>query len=145
MPRPLAHGLPFNLAVHQSQLGSVCTAERILAPAGTPGGPEGGGGDGELDCEELELASDDCIPDVDAVDELEDDDSAGCIAGSCVCGCSDDEAAVPPQPARSKSNAILAAITQDLHVVNENRRSDFTDKQNCISIKLHVVGICRRG
>jgi hypothetical protein len=46
LPRPLAQGLPFNLAVHHSQLGSVCTAALICAPAGTPGGPDGGAGAG---------------------------------------------------------------------------------------------------
>ncbi len=100
-PRPLAQGWPLSVAVHQSQLGKVCTAEMVCAPAGTPGGPAGGAGvDGELlDCDGWLFEAEDC-------EELEDDDegalggSAGWLTGgNCEATTGD---VPPPQPANRK-------------------------------------------
>lgn len=47
-PKPAAQTWPLSFCVHHNQFGRVCTAEKVCAPAGTPGGAGGLLLDGEL-------------------------------------------------------------------------------------------------
>ena len=104
-PKPAAQTLPLSFWVHHSQFGRVCTAEKVCAPAGTPGGAggllEGEPLEGELfDGEPLDgEPEDDPEP-----DEPEPDDggSAGCAGvttGVCGWEAAIEEDGFPPHPA----------------------------------------------
>jgi hypothetical protein len=107
-PIPAAQGLPLSSAVHHCQSGSVCTADFVSAPAGTPGGPEGVAGDDE------ELSDDDDDEEDDWLLDPEDwDDPPDVCAGSagtiCDPGVDSDEEGFAPQPISGSRNKKMKA------------------------------------